>query len=586
MDNLTKAEAGLDLSDREELSRQVKKLARHELLPHLFRVRGQPYSLDDYPQFRTFYPNHYPPRMLWMCGRQLGKTINLSRSEVLDCAQIDNFQILYVAPLQSQTHRYSRVYLKDAIAGSVVASQLQERDEALGAAGKQVVRTVGYQSFSNGSCIQLTYAKTSSDRARGITADRIDFDEIQDQLLEHLPIIEESLTQSEWQHRRYTGTAKTTDNIIEQLWKDSSMAEWGMKCEHCGHWNIPNLDGNILGMIKAAGPCCVRPGCGRPLAVRNGVWVHARPDREREFVGYHIPQIVVPSIVYNPKKWGALLNKVLHLPPATIFTEVLGISNDEGLKPLSQADVDKASDLPGHAELKKTIRNYSNIVVGVDWGVAEVKSFTVACVAAMTYSGRIQVLFAKRYHGMDYDQVTNDISAMAIEYGTNFIAGDYGVGFVHNQRLNRLGRDVVQFQYVQQNKFMSYHGRRDQVEHWTVDRNTALTVVFWLIKAGQIKFPRKEDSANYTQDLLSPYEQVLESSAGIARKRFVRNPNLPDDFAHALTFATIALYKVSDLGQDLLDVIPEGSFAGRPFDGEQTASTGEVKEDAYGGAGE
>ncbi len=90
---------------------------------------------------------------------------------------------------------------------------------------------------------------------------------------------------------------------------------------------------------------------------------------------------------------------------------------------------------------------------------------------------------------MDYDQVTNDISAMAIEYGTNFIAGDYGVGFVHNQRLNRLGRDVVQFQYVQQNKFMSYQGRRDQVEHWTVDRNTALTVVFWLIKAGQIRTP-------------------------------------------------------------------------------------------------
>lgn len=582
MDDSANIEGGLDLNNREELSRRVKELARHELLPHLFRVRGRPYSLDDYPQFRTFYPEGYPPRMLWMCGRQLGKTINLSRSEVLDCAQIDNFQILYVAPLQSQTHRYSRVYLKDAIAGSLVASQLQERDEALGASGKQVVRTVGYQSFVNGSCIQLTYAKTSSDRARGITADRIDFDEIQDQLLEHLPIIEESLTQSEWQHRRYTGTAKTTDNIIEQLWRDSSQAEWGMKCEHCGNWNIPNLDGNILGMIQAVGPCCVRPGCGRPLAVRNGVWIHAHPDRQSEFVGYHIPQIVVPSIVYNPKKWGALLNKVLRLPPATIFTEVLGISNDEGLKPITQADIDKASDLPGHAELRKTIQNYSNIVVGVDWGVAEVKSFTVATVVAMTYSGRIQVLFAKRYHGMDYDQVTNDISAMAIEYGTNFIAGDYGVGFVHNQRLNRLGRDVVQFQYVQQNKFMSYQGRRDQVEHWTVDRNTALTIVFWLIKAGHVKFPCKEDSAGYTRDLLSPYEQVVESSSGIARKRFVRNPNLPDDFAHALTFATIALFKSSDLGQDLLDVIPEGSFAGRPFDG----TTGDVKEDLGGLSGD
>ena len=562
MDTIAKTEE-LDLGNREELIRKVRQLERYQFLPHMFQVRGRPYTLDDYPQFRTFYPSVYPPRMLWMCGRQLGKTINLSRSEVLDCAQIRNFQILYVAPLQSQTQRYSRVYLKDAIAGSPVASQLQEKDEALGAAGKQVVRTVGYQSFVNGSCIQLTYAKTSSDRARGITSDRIDFDEIQDQLLEHLPIIEESLTQSEWQHRRYTGTAKTTDNVIETLWKQSTMSEWGMKCTACGEWNIPNLEGRVLDMIRPEGPCCIH--CHKQLPIRDGKWIHGHPDREREFTGYHIPQIVVPSIVYNPKKWGALINKVLRLPPATIFTEVLGISSDEGLKPITQADIDKVSTLGSHKDLLRTVRNYSNIVIGVDWGVAEIKSFTVAAVCGLTHSGRVNVLYAKRYHGMDYDEVTNDIAAMANTYGTEFIAGDYGVGFVHNQRLARLGKQVAQFQYVNQNRFLTYLGKPDEVEHWTLDRNSALTIVFWLIKSGQIHFARKEDSANYTQDLLSPFEQVVESIGGITRKRFARNPNLPDDFAHALTFGTVALFKASDMGADLLDIIPEGSFSGKKF---------------------
>ena len=98
---------------------------RADILPFLFRVRGEPYSLEDYPQFREMYSAEYVPDSIFMCGRQIGKSMNLSRSEVLDMLTIPHFQILFVAPLQSQTQRYSTLYLKEAIGSCSTAVALQ-----------------------------------------------------------------------------------------------------------------------------------------------------------------------------------------------------------------------------------------------------------------------------------------------------------------------------------------------------------------------------------------------------------------------------------------------------------------------------
>jgi hypothetical protein len=537
------------------LQEEIRAIPRWQFLPHLFSVKGQPYSLSDYPAFKPLYATTYTPDFLLMAGRQVGKSSNLSRSEVLDAIQIPNFQILYVAPLREQSQRYSVLYLREAIATCRLAKNLQSKDEyddVDAGSSLGVTKAVMHQTFLNGSGIQLSYAKTSSDRARGIYADRIDFDEIQDQLTEHIPVISESTTNSPWGVRRFTGTAKTTDNTIEHLWSKSSQGEWAMRCEGCNHWNIPNKDGNVLDMIRAEGTSCAQ--CGHLLSIRNGEWVHGHPDRLEDFPGYHVPQIIVPAIVYDRNKWAKVIRKVTNLPPSIIYTEVLGISSDIGVRLITQQDIDNLSVLGTHAELRAKINNYAFRVLGIDWGISEVSSFTVACVLGVRHDGQMDVIYGKKYVGQDPEEVIKDLVRLSHMYRADYVAPDFGVGYLNNALLRNSDLQVVQIQYVNSNKFLSYsplHGH----PRWTVDRTTALGVLFWNIRGKRICFPNKEESQVYTMDLLSPYEHISEPESGIARKSFLRDPAKPDDFAHALAFAMMVIFYLT--GNPILNILPE-----------------------------
>lgn len=548
---------------------QQEDTHRSDILPVMFRLRGKPFSLDDYPQFRVLYDDVYVPDTIFMCGRQIGKTLNLSRSEILDMVCIPHIQLLYVAPLQSQTQRYSTIYLNEAIASCSTARFLQKESSAE-LSDSRIVKAVHHQAFANGSGCQLTYAKTSSDRARGIFADRIDFDEIQDQLVDNIPIISESLTASEWGLRRFTGTAKTSDNTIESLWQDSAQCEWVMKCSRCNHWNIPNLEGNVIEMVHADGLHCVNPKCRGLLNVRDGQWVAAHPDRMLTFRGYHIPQVVVPAITEDRDKWSAIVRKMLRLPLPVILQEIMGISCSIGARLITQVDIDNQSVLPSVADLQKQRSGYVFTIGGVDWGVAEQDSFTVHTIVGLKPDGHIDVLWARRFVGFDPDEVLKEIAQAHRYYGCRMLAADFGMGFDKNIMLEkRFGIVVVQIQYCRQNRLLNYNPFMGH-HRWTVDKTTALEILFLSIKYGRIRFPPKSDFDIYTADLLSPYEESVESG-GMVHRRFLRNPSRPDDFCHALCFASMLLMRLVD--KDIDNMIPSDAMGAEDMPGMDTAPT-------------
>jgi hypothetical protein len=333
---------------------KLKDIDRHLLLPSMFKIRGQPYSIKDYPQFEPLYAKEAPANIVYLCGRQIAKSTNLSRSEVMDMVQIPNFQILYVAPLQAQSNRYSALYLHEAMSTCQTAQLLQSPDPALGEG--PVIKSVGHKALVNGAGIQLMYAKTSADRARGITCDRIDYDEIQDQLVDVIPVVAESITNSDWQLQRFTGTAKTTDSAAEYYWQMSSQAEWVVRCLGCNYWNMPTKDGDALNMISVDGPVCAK--CGKLLDTHCGELVHARPDLKNEWFGVHIPQIVVPAITKSPVKWAKLIQKVSTYPETLIFNEILGISYDAGARLITMEDVKRQCILGTFEELKQRLHEY------------------------------------------------------------------------------------------------------------------------------------------------------------------------------------------------------------------------------------
>ena len=342
-------------------------------------------------------------------------SLNLSRIEVLDCLSNPELQLLYVAPLQSQAQRYSTLYLNEAIKSCELATIAQMKAlEGLWSDSK-ILTSVGHQSFANGSGIQLTYAKTSPDRARGIFADAIDFDEVQDQLTDNIPIISQSTKSSKWGIRRFTGTAKTADNTIEGLWRSSSQCEWCMKCPHCPAWNIPNEEGRVLDMIQADGLHCV--ACGGLLDVRRGEWVPAFPKKMKSFRGYHIPQVVLPFHAENPDNWGKIVKDVLSLPVPVVLQEILGISCSQGQRIITREIIERQSDLPTMATLQKNLGRYAFIVGGLDWGGAEQVSFTVHVIIGVCHDGSLEVLWARRYQGFDPDTMLAEIAKTHRFYG-------------------------------------------------------------------------------------------------------------------------------------------------------------------------
>jgi len=548
-DSLTRTDVEI-ISDSPNFNHALQQTHRADVLPLMFQLNGKAYSLKDYIQFREMYSSKYSPDSIWMCGRQTGKSMNLSRSEVMDIIQIPYFQILYIAPLKPQAIRYSSLYLREALNTCELAHALQtESDDS--DVDSNITKNVLHQTFLNGSGIQLTYAKTSSDRARGIFADRIDFDEVQDQLVDNLPIVTQSLTQSAWGLRRFTGTAKTVDNTIESLWQLSSQDEWAMRCG-CGYWNIPNMDGKVLEMIKINGPHCVK--CGRLLNVRNGGFVSKYPDRVNTFQGRHVPQIVVPAIVENPIKWQRLVRKVMNSSIAIIMQEILGISCNVGSRLITQEDINKASCLLPTEKLQQRLSDYIYTVGGVDWGIAEHTSFTVHTIIGIKQDGNIHVLWAKRFAGFDPDTVLQEIAKAHTFYKCDLLCCDFGMGFDKNVMLiKRFDLPVIQINYTQQNQLFNLNPILGY-PRWVIDKVSALDMLFLAIKYGGILFPPKEEFDVYTQDLLSPYEDVTEIG-GIAHRKYLRNPNRPDDFCHALCFACLGAMKLA--GHTAVEMIPD-----------------------------
>lgn len=491
-------------------------------------------------------------------------SLTLSRSETYLPMSIPQFQVLYVAPLQEQTRRYSDLYLTEAIRSCWLAQSLQSKRMAKLLSDSKILTAVGHQTFGNGSGIQLTYAKTSADRARGIMADMIDFDEVQDQSPDTLPIIRESLTSSKYGCNRYTGTAKVTENLIESLWQQSSQCEWVMKCDACGTWAIPTLDGGVLKMIGADGMHCLH--CNKRLNVRNGKWIAAYPSRQFSFRGYHIPQVVCPAIVDDPNNWQKLLRKLTTGTLATFIQENLGISYSVGQRLLTRKNIQDQSVLPSTKRLQELLKEnpgrYSYIVAGVDWGGAELSSFTVITVIGIRPNGRIDVLWARRYRGYDPDEQMTDIAKICRFYGVTAVAADAGMGLDKNQILaKRFGLPIVQMQYTRQLKLFGMNqsrGRTNVVKCWTIDKVMALDTLFLAIRNGRIFFP-KDGFEIYTDDLLSPYEQTTEVG-GMTHRLYLRNQARPDDFCHALCFASMMAMKL--LGMAVDDMIPESAFGG------------------------
>ena len=443
---------------------------------------------------------------------------------------INGFRTLYVSPSSTQTKTFSQDRIKDPLETSTVLRAFTTT---------ALQQNVFEKQFSNRSKITLRYAFLNADRTRGIPGWGLMIDELQDILGDSIPIIEQCLSHApeRWKRKVYAGTPKSFDNILEEYrTKYSTQGEWVVPCDAHGgeagrYWNI--LAEKNIGK---KGLICER--CGGPINPQHPDAQWANMVAKADFEGYRIPQLMVPW-----RSWDEILLDYRRYPRDKFYNEVLGLSYDSGMRPLSWAQIQQCChpQVTMHADMLKKYRAaaYGNhIYAGLDWGTGE-NSYTVLALG-MYVGAKFRIFYIHRFEGEETDPVIQmDIICRTLkEFNVRIIGADYGGGFNANDRLVReFGVQRVQkYQYLGRcRKKVEFEPR---LRRWKVFRTEVMSDVFNAIKRNQLEFPRVEEFREpFAQDMLNIFSEYNET---LRMTQYSHGKDRPDDSFHAIVYCLLA----------------------------------------------
>lgn len=506
-------------------------------------------SLSLHYQMLPMFGTVQAPKTVLMCGRQLGKSYTLCSSMALRSMLIPNYHTVIIQPRADQIQRLMNTVYKPLMNSCPIRDEFITSTEL----GK-----LGLRQFNNGSLCYAEFMFNSADRIRGISgAATVALDEAQDIEYSYIDIAAEVTSASLfWGFMQYSGTPKTTDTTLALLWDSSSQAEWVIKCMHCGHFNVPNPDHDLMRMIGKHGPICAK--CGKPVYPKDGGYVHAFPDRSMSFPGYHISQTIHPLHMINDMKWGRLLDKVDHYTELTLYNEVFGWPYDAATSPLALSDIKRAvHNIPKverPSDLQGVLDNYRYVTVGVDWGGggAFSDSYTAYAVLGLRKDDDvIDVLYGKRIpHNVTPSDEADEILSWINGVGADAFAYDNGgAGFARLEIMKHRGLNatndlvVVPINYTGPSAGdvmrPKVNQRESDMYYYTLDKSRSLAICIMSIKSMRIQFPswiNLDDTDAYPRDFLALREDPRKTVANDTVIVIIKRPGVPDDFAHAVNF--------------------------------------------------
>jgi len=448
---------------------------------------------------------------------------------------VPSFRTLYVSPSSTQTKTFSADRIKEPMETSDV---LRSFTTTL------LQQNVFEKQFVNRSKITLRFAFLNADRTRGIPTWLLALDELQDILPDNIPVIEQSASHAppQWRRFLYAGTPKGLDNVIEYYRSGTSkgrpmstMGEWVVPCDRCGS-NAEGAAGrywNILGEknIQRSGLSCER--CGQRINPMHPDSQWASMQSDGIFESYRIPQLMVP---WRP--WEEIMLDYGRYDRARFYNEVLGISYDSGLRPLTKQQVKECCNPeitmhPSALEHYKQLGAGQPIFAGLDWGTGE-NSYTVLVLATYV-NQKFRVFYIHRFTGEDVDPVPQleKICEMISYFNVRLIGADYGGGFDKNDHLVRKfgPKRLQKYQYLPQRAKKKVFWN-PQFRRWQIVRTECMSDIFNAIKRKQFEFPRWEEFEDpYSTDMTNIFSEYNES---LRMTQYTHGPGNPDDSFHAL----------------------------------------------------
>ncbi len=499
-----------------------------------------PFSFDSRRYLRQIYDTP-SKRTLLKCGRQVEKSTLLGNKLLSYACIVQALNCLYISPTNMQTKVFSQDRLKEPVETSEYLKSWTTT---------KLSDNVFLKKFINRSQITLRYCYMSADRVRGIPADIVCIDELQDILTDNIPIIEQCASHSPYKIFMYSGTPKSLDNTIEYYWTEySTQNEWVVPCHRhaiqTGGGKISKVYWNVLGESNIGKKGLICDKCKNPInasddmaqwAAMNPGIIHRIP---KPYEGFRIPQLMVPWI-----PWDEIIQNQLTYPRAKFHNEVLGLSFDSGTRPLTRKDVMDNCDPNIHLDtafqekMRSHISGTYPIYAGIDWGTGE-NTFTVMSLG--TYlQDRFTIFAIRRFEGPESEpDVMMQIIMQEIEKWRIRRAGcDYGGGFWPNDRLlNRFGWErIVKYQYARVNAKVKWE---DGLKRYLVNRTEVMSDIFNAIKKRTVfRFPTWEEFQNpFGNDMLNIFSEFNEQ---LRENVYKKSPSSTDDAFHSIALCFLA----------------------------------------------
>lgn len=482
---------------------------------------GRPFSLKGLPYMETIM-NTDTERMLLMTGRQVAKSTTVASYGITELASRPFWRSLYVAPRIDQVTQFNNDKLNPMIMNSpIMRKHFWDSKCTMQAGAKELL---------NGSMMYLRSCYHTADGIRGISANSVFIDEVQDIIIDNIPVIEECTNRKNPKKMMFCGTPKTFDNCIQKLWDQTSQHYWALKCEHCNHWNVPISIENI-------GPHFLKCSkCGAELIAEHGTYVAMHP--ERKFIGYHISQAMINGVPATGIPWERLYEKLINpmYSESKFYNECLGFSYDNGAKLLVEADIRKCCDDNQRGWVINRYADWGvyNLVAAVDWGVLGGNTHTVVTIGGLDKNGCIRVTFSKKYP-MDQDPLgqIEDIVKIINQTRPSIIVADRGGGSLANSVLRKQCPNQRVYEVEYKAKVTDGMHFNPDSKSWITDRTRAMAGVVLDIKAQKMIFPRRAAMEDFAPDLLT---LSCEYNERIRAFQIIREPSTPDDFAHTLVY--------------------------------------------------
>lgn len=371
-----------------------------------------------------------------------------------------------------------------------------------------------------------------------------------------LPDIEQCQKASRMPTTIYAGTSTTTDSLLETKFIESSQAAWLLKAPgyHSksagkGWLNCSDKD-DILKAIQPQG--ITNPSNGSIIDVTNGHFVHQIQSHfEQGYLGFHIPQIIIPDYANVPHKWMEIWNAFNSYDIKKFLQEILGIPTEEGMREITLQDLKNMCVLPESPEtLKSKISKYKYTVSGCDWGGSDYNpatrtkiSFTVHVILGICWDGSIEIIHMRQYSGMDYRSISNQICEDHKAYNCAGIASDFGVGAAYNMLLRENPAIIPERHFI-----FGYVGPQSALikapssgpgwfNQFSLNRTESITSLYQSIKNGRFRCYAWEIAQERLLELLNLYRVPTETSGGNSSFRYQRHGSKADDTLHAINFA-------------------------------------------------